>query len=114
MPAVSDALAVDDLDRAIEAGLLQWNGCISCAIAGGLTRAEAERLHAARASRLSALAARERHRVRQQRLLQRGNRRDAARGVPGARTPSQSLDLPSAAAAALARAKAKAAARAKP
>lgn len=110
--AIAEALDVDDLDCAIEAGLLRWNGCIACAMARGLNNADAQQLHAARASRLSALASRERYRARQQRLQQRGARRDARRTANDI-APVQSA-LPSAAAAALARARTKAAARTKP
>jgi len=111
--AIAEALNVDDLDCAIEAGLLRWNGCIACAFANGLSPTDARQLQATQASRLAALAARERYRVREQRLQQRSAQRDARRTGTGGVTPSQSA-LPSAAAAALARAKAKAAARAKP
>jgi len=111
--AMAAAVAVDDLDRAIDAGLLHWNGCIACAIATGLSPQDAKQLRVARESRLSALAARERHRARQRRLQQRDAQRDTRRGVASIGTPL-SPALPSAAAAALARAKAKAAARAKP
>ncbi len=109
---ITAAVAIDDLDRAIEAGLLRWNGCIACALASGSSKEGAEQLYAARKSRLSALAARERYRVRQHRLEQRGAQHDARRNASGATSPQPSA-LPSDAAAALARAKAKAAARAK-
>ncbi len=111
--AIYDAVILDDLDRAIEAGLLRWNGCIACVIAEGLTPVDAERLRAVRESRLSALAARERYRARQYRLQQCRDQREVARQIATGTISSQQSALPSAAAAALARAKAKAAARAK-
>src|SRR5688500_16664413 len=63
------ALADDDLDRAIEAGLLPPIRCDGCA-----PECQA-RLHAARAQRLDALAARERHRARADRLQMRAQER---------------------------------------
>ncbi|MEO6365902.1 MAG: hypothetical protein ABIO38_07645 [Luteimonas sp.] len=114
---VAGAVAIDDIDRAIEAGLLRWNGCVACALAGGLDPTDAALLSSARASRLSALASRERYRARQHRLQERSVQRDPRRhATPSAIPVSFKLDstLPTAAAAALARAKAKAATRAKP
>lgn len=111
--AMADAVATDDLDRAIEAGLLRWNGCIACVVANGSSIADAERMRAARDARLSALAARERYRARQHRLQQRSAQREAKRGATDVTSPLLQSTLPSAAAAALARAKAKAAARTK-
>jgi hypothetical protein len=97
------ALDRDDLDAAIDAGLLDGDVCAGCSPA---CRAV---LHDARESRRAALAARDRFRGRQARLarrqLERSLRREAATPQPGAMSPS----LPPAAAAALARARAKAA-----
>jgi len=97
------ALACDDLDAAIDAGLLEGDGCANCSPA---CRAV---LREARESRRAALAARERFRARQARLarrqLERLLRCEAATQQSGAMSPS----LPPAAAAALARARAKAA-----
>ncbi len=107
---VAAALMQDDLDRAIEAGLLAATPCPACAPACS------ERLAAARDTRLAALAARERYRARQARLQRRAEERAAARAVafaPEATTETKPA-LPSAAAAALARAKARAAERHKP
>lgn len=102
-------LAVDDLDRALDAGLLDAIGCDAC------TPACNARLHAAAEGRRNALAARERHRARTQRLARRKAEREAARSAP---TPPQAdvaahatPALPAAAADALARALAKARAR---
>jgi hypothetical protein len=97
------ALTSDDLDAAIDAGLLSGDGCANCSPA---CRAV---LRDAREGRRAAIAARERFRARQARLarrqLERTLRREAATPQPGAMSPS----LPPAAAAALARARARAA-----
>jgi hypothetical protein len=99
--AILAALGEDDLDAAIERGLLDAVPCPAC-------NADcASALIAARDARLRALAARERFRNREARLARRAAERDAARKV-AARQPAA---LPPAAAAALARAKAKAAGR---
>lgn len=123
--AIVAALAMDDLDAAIEAGLLDAEPCPTCAPAcrGALQRARAERLRA--------LAARERHRARDARLSRAAELRAAMRGpapqaaptaLPGMDKDAKSdvgpaIDarpsaLPPAAAAALARARARAAGRA--
>ncbi len=108
--ALADAVAADDLDGAIERGLLAFEApsatCDACAprVASVL---------AARDARLRALAARERYRARQVRLAERAEakaRRRAA-ALPPADLPKAAPALPSAALAALARAKAKAAAK---
>lgn len=115
--AVLAALVEDDLDRAIESGLLTAVACAGCGVDCAMT------LAAARDARLQALAARERYRVRNARLQRRAAERAAQRAMPAptATTATQATDiaaprpaLPSAAAAALARAKAKAAERRKP
>ena len=104
--AVVAALVEDDLDSAIESGLLGTIHCDTCAPdcqAG---------LRAARSQRLNALAARERHRARAARLQSRAQERAARRSpAPTTARPEARPPLPSAAAAALARAKAKAAER---
>jgi hypothetical protein len=98
------ALTVDDLDGAIDAGLLDAIDCSACTPACRAT------LTHARDERQRALAARERFRDRALRLARRQRERDARRApVPSATTASPAL--PPAAAAALARAKAKAAQR---
>ena len=109
--AINAALHVDDVDGAIDAGLLDRT--IECGACSDDCRA---RLHRARAERLTALAARERYRARNARLERRARERaeqrapapsnDIAKPAPSA--------LPSAAAAALARAREKAAQRHKP
>jgi len=107
--AITAALAQDDLDSAIETGLLTSSGCAACSDACRTA------LFAARDDRLRALAARERFRAREARLQRRADERAVARaGVTSAvtiDTATPKPSLPSAAAAALARAKAKAAER---
>ncbi len=107
-----DAVARDDIDRAIALGLLAFtppaSSCAHCADAIARTLA-------ARDTRLRALAARERFRARETRLAERAEaraRKRAAATPPtaAAGTPTPPA-LPPAAAAALARAKAKAAAK---
>lgn len=105
---IFQSVSFGDLDRAIEAGLLRWNGCIACAIADGLSHSEVERAVAARDARIAALGARERYRARIRRVKHRIQQRDAGRSVIDTTATSS---LPSAAAEALARAKAKAARR---
>ena len=101
---IVDALRVDDVDRALEAGLLDAVECEHCA-------PECRALLATtRDARITALAARERFRARNARLERRRAERDARRAPvapPEVATPT----LPPAAAAALARAKARAAQR---
>lgn len=104
--AVIAALADDDLDRAIESGLLAATRCDACAPHCRAT------LLAARAQRSNALAARERYRARMARLQLRVQARAARRGTTPTTSQAETKPpLPSAAAAALARAKAKAAER---
>lgn len=109
------ALRSDDLDRAIELGLLDCATCPACSLEC------AAMLDGAREDRRIALAARERYRKRAARLQQRADARAARRGVTAvavaraddpAATPVQAL--PPAAAAALARVKARMAGRNKP
>lgn len=107
--AIVAALAVDDLDGALDAGLL---GCAPC---GQCSAACVETMTAARDARQRALAARERFRARQARLQRRAQERLAARAAPAAAASTDDKPaLPTAAAAALARAKARAAERHKP
>jgi hypothetical protein len=105
--AVVAALTRDDLDRAIDAGLLTCSFCPGCSDA--CTRM----LLTARAHRERALAARERFRAREARLARRRRERAERREAspPAAGRPAATPPLPPAAAAALARAKAKAAGR---
>ncbi|MEQ1513035.1 MAG: hypothetical protein ABL934_10200 [Lysobacteraceae bacterium] len=110
LPPLAEALAADDIDRALTLGLLAFESeenpgvCAEC-------RARMRIVIAARNERLRVLAARERYRAREVRLAARAEARDrkrrAAATLPSAAAPS----LPPAAAAALARAKARAAAK---
>ncbi|WP_460730957.1 hypothetical protein [Lysobacter rhizosphaerae] len=108
--AIAAAVAEDDLDRAIELGLLEIASCEHC------DAACSARVMAARDDRLTALGARERYRARQARLQRRAQERAAARATPApaTNTVEAASGLPSAAAAALARARARAAERRKP
>ena len=106
MHVIAAALAVDDLDRAIEAGLLVCEPCPGCDLACSAS------VLAMRDARRGALAARERFRAREARLRRRAEERAARRTI--AAGPSEAAGeaprpaLPPAAAAALARAKARA------
>lgn len=107
---VAGALAGDDLDLAIESGLLSCDQCDGC------TDACAAMLLAARDARQRAFAARARFRAREARLQRRAAERASTRAIPApspatAEAAGFQPALPSAAAAALARAKAKAAGR---
>ena len=104
------ALRFDDVDAAIEAGLL--DGTHACP---GCSADCTAMIEAARSERLVALAARERYRAREARLQRRAQERAARRAAPAAvpgtpAGPAAQPALPPAAAAALARAKARAAA----
>lgn len=105
--AVLALLATDDLDAAIDAGLLDAAPCDACASACNV------RLLAAADARRSALAARERHRARALRLARRRDEREAARALrhaaPDTNGTPATPALPAAAADALARALARAA-----
>ncbi len=106
--AIQAALRVDDLDAAIERGLLDiGSDCAGCAAS---CRGS---LQAARGARQRALEARERFRMRDARLTRRRHERDARRLASGTAGPARDVSpgLPPAAAAALERAKAKAASR---
>lgn len=106
--AVAAALRVDDVDGAIDAGLLEITDCAQC------TLSCAQALAAARDARRSALAARERYHMRAARIERRAAERLAARAVPTVPVSDNAPAapaLPPAVAAALARAKAKAAGR---
>jgi len=108
---INAALRVDDVDAAIEGGLL--DRLIECSACDEECRA---RLQHARSDRITALAARERYRARNERLERRARERAEKRAPAPAvdiATPTPSA-LPSAAAAALARAREKAAQRHKP
>ncbi|MBB1061942.1 hypothetical protein, partial [Marilutibacter spongiae] len=74
--AVSAALAIDDLDVAIEQGLADIEACPAC------TPGCRRRLLGAKAGRLAAWAARERHRAREARLRRLAAARAARRAMP--------------------------------
>lgn len=99
-------LARDDLDAAIDAGLMDIAPCSAdCACVTRLAP-----IWDAQRRLRTAWEARERHRARQARLLRRAAERDARR-APAPATPQapRSSSLPPSAAAILARAKARAA-----
>jgi hypothetical protein len=121
MRAIVAALDADDLNTAINLGLLQYvsiaerqdidatAACTEC------TRRD-RTATAARDERLCALAARERYRHREARLRERARRRAEKRGSVSVTTEelataTKPASLPASAAAALARAKAKAASK---
>lgn len=97
--ALVAALARDDLDGALDLGLLDTAGCPACSDACRTP------LLAARDERRSALAARARYDARRARLVRRAAEKAAARAAPPA-APGRPA-LPAAAADALARAMAK-------
>jgi hypothetical protein len=99
------ALVEDDLDGAIQSGLLADHVCDGC------TPACTAMLLDRRNARQFALAARERFRAREARLARRQQERTARRSTAPAIGTVAAPALPAAAAAALARAKAKAAGR---
>lgn len=101
---LSRLLANDDIDAAIEAGLMRFAPCPACdPIIIARVVAEQQRL-------TTAWAARDRYLARKARLARRAEERDARRAAP---LPERKSALPAAAAAVLARAKAKAAERTK-
>ncbi len=108
--AIADALAADDLDRAMTLGLLDAHpqdtaGCCDACVA------RMRMVVAERDERLRALAARERYRARQARLAERAAARARKREAAAPQASSVAPALPPAAAAALARAKARVAAK---
>lgn len=101
---LSRLLAADDIDGAIEAGLMRFVHCAACdPMAAARISAEQERL-------IAAWAARDRYLARKARLARLAEQRDVRRASP---LPERISALPAAAAAILARAKAKAAERSK-
>lgn len=105
--AVLASLARDDVDAAIEAGLMDLLPCppghaCECAARWTTIRETQQRLRAA-------WNARDRHRARQLRLARRAAERDARRAPAVAAQPTARPALPASAAAILARAKARAA-----
>lgn len=108
LKAIHAALQIDDLDRALELGLLDWNECEACAHRQAIPSQAIQLLRTAKNERLNALAARARYRAREHRLQMQAQSRSLHCRQSDATTASPNV-LPPAAAAALARAKAKAA-----
>lgn len=102
---VDALLRVNDVDAALDAGLMQ---CLPCP---GCDPEAATRVIKAQRSLAAAWAARDRYRARNERLARRAAERLARRDTASVQA---SPGLPPAAAAALARAKAKAADRGRP
>lgn len=101
---LSRLLAADDIDAAIEAGLMGFAPCPACdPLLVARVAAEQNRL-------VTAWAARDRYLARKARLARFAEEREARRALP---LPERKSALPAAAAAILARAKAKAAERTK-
>ncbi|MDR6840238.1 hypothetical protein [Pseudoxanthomonas sacheonensis] len=101
---LAEYLLADDVDAAIEGGLMDFVPCPTCDRVLAIQLIEAQR------KLRSAWAARDRYRARNARLAKRAAERDARRAAPAVEKKSA---LPPAAAAILARAKAKAAERGK-
>ncbi|MEO6227274.1 MAG: hypothetical protein ABIO61_05390 [Thermomonas sp.] len=99
--ALLSLLITDDIDAAMEAGLLTATTCPDCSPSCML------RLLEACNARIAALAARERYRARTARLVRRKDERDAAR-IAASLAQVKAPALPTSAADALARALAKA------
>ena len=98
-------LQADDLDTALQAGLMAFKPCPACDVLPAAT------VLAAQQRLRTAWAARERYRARNARLAQRTAAREAKRKQDA---PEKRSALPPAAAAILARAKARAAESGKP
>ncbi|AXK73601.1 hypothetical protein DWG18_06740 [Lysobacter sp. TY2-98] len=99
---IAGCLQGDDVDGAIEAGLLDVEACGLCAPAC------TAQLIAMRDQRRTALAARERFRARERRLARRAAEREAARNARPPAAATNAPALPPSAAAALQRALARA------
>ena len=108
-PALARAVADDDIDAAFALGLLAWMGDVASPRDAGLADGDIARLIEARQARVTALAARDRHRARDARLVRlQAERRQRQAPQPQPEAASPTPALPNAAAAALARALAKA------
>lgn len=101
-------LDADDVDAAIDAGLMQYVPCPACDSNDAQAVRDSARIRATHRRLTDAWAARDRYRARNARLQRREAER-AARRAPARNTDTKIPSLPPAAAAALARAKAKAA-----
>lgn len=104
-----EQIGADDIDAAIESGLMEFVDCRACRASDADYAAMADVLTATRARLAQAWSARERYRAHNARLAQRTAERNTRRtaSANAGKRPS----LPAAAAAILARAKAKAAER---
>lgn len=108
-PALARAVADDDIDAALSQGLLDWDGDAASPRDAGVGEGDIVRLMQVRVERISALAARDRHRARDARLARlQAERRQRQAPQPQTETASPMPALPGAAAAALARALVKA------
>ena len=101
-------VSANDLDAAIENGLMQFVDCAACRASDPDYAAMADVLAAVRGRLAQAWAARDRYRARNSRLARRVAERETGRTAVNVEKQSS---LPAAAAAVLARAKAKAAER---
>lgn len=106
--ALFEQVSANDLDAAIENGLMQFVDCSACRASDPDYAAMADVLAAVRERLSQAWAARDRYRARNARLARRAAERDTRRTAVNVEKQSS---LPAAAAAILARAKAKAAER---
>ncbi|MDO4710050.1 MAG: hypothetical protein Q4B94_09670 [Pseudomonadota bacterium] len=102
------AIEDDDLDSAIELGLLRWDGDTRPLAAAGIAPVQVRLIARLRDERLTALAARARYRQRQARLARQEAERKQRQAQTLATSSSGKPALSGAAAAALARALAKA------
>lgn len=103
-----ERVSADDLDAAIENGLMQFVDCQACRAGDPDYAAMADAVTAVRGRLAQAWAARDRYRARNSRLARRVAERETRRTAVNVEKQSS---LPAAAAAILARAKAKAAER---
>ena len=110
--ALARLLADDEVDAALQAGLMAWAPCAS----GCTAPADADAITRAQGRLRTAWAARERYRQRATRLERRAAEREARRVTlqPAGPTTPVRPALPAAAAAILERARTKAAERTKP
>ncbi|HSX64615.1 MAG TPA: hypothetical protein VLF15_07800 [Pseudoxanthomonas sp.] len=106
--ALFQQVSANDLDAAIENGLMQFVDCAACRASDPDYAAMADVLAAVRGRLSQAWAARDRYRARNSRLARRVAERETRRTAVNVEKQSS---LPAAAAAVLARAKAKAAER---
>lgn len=109
---LADLLAGDELDAALDAGLMAWKPCGEC----GGDRTHADVVARAQTRLRTAWAARDRYLQRAARLERRAAEREARRiaALPAGPAAPVKPALPAAAAAILERARAKAAERSKP